>query len=92
VHGEIDRDRAAGARPVVDDHLLAQLLSDLVEHDAGDDIGHSRGGERDDDADRPGRIIQRARRAERNEQQCRGQQRTGKQPYPRAHGILRGDV
>ena len=37
---------AASARPVFDDERLAELLSDLVEHDAGDDVVGVSGGER----------------------------------------------
>ncbi len=47
---------AAGARPVVDDEGVAQLLAGAVEQDARDHVARTAARERDDHLDRPGGV------------------------------------
>ena len=60
-------DNAAGAGPVLDDERLAELLLDLIEHDARNDVVGAAGGERADDQDRARRPLLRAAAAPRND-------------------------
>ena len=55
----VGADRAAGARPVLDHHGLAELLSDLLHHDARDDVARAARAERHDRRDGLGRPILR---------------------------------
>src|SRR5712691_9007506 len=54
-------DRAAGAAAVVDDDRLAERLAHLVRDDPPDDGGAAAGRERDNERDRPVRIVLRGR-------------------------------
>ena len=45
-------ERGAGAAAVLEYEILADLLADLIEHDAASDVGGATGGERHDDLDR----------------------------------------
>jgi len=51
-----------GARPVIDEDLLAEILAHLVGNDAGEEIGGPAGREWNDEADLPRRIGLRRRR------------------------------
>jgi hypothetical protein len=51
-----DPDIAAGAAAVLDHELLAELASELLRHDAGDDVGRAAGRERHHQADGLGGI------------------------------------
>ena len=53
----VGADRAAGARPVLDDHGLAEPLAQPLRHDAGDDVGRAARREADDELDGLVRII-----------------------------------
>jgi hypothetical protein len=55
------RDGAAGAGPVVDQELLAQVFGELLRHRTRRDLDRTPGGERHDDAHRLGRIGYRLR-------------------------------
>ena len=53
-------DGAAGAGPVLDHHLLAPELAEMLGDDAGDHVGPGAGGDRDDHLHRTARIVLRA--------------------------------
>src|SRR5215472_4566327 len=55
-HDRLRGDITAGARPVLDDELLAEPLREPLADQASDDVGAAAGGKADDDADRPRRI------------------------------------
>jgi len=55
-HDRLRGDITAGARPVLDDELLAEPLREPLADQACDDVGAAAGGKADDDADRPRRI------------------------------------
>src|SRR6266850_2580168 len=61
--------------PVVPRIATGARLRDLVEHDAGHDVGDAGGRERHHDADRLGRIIERRRKAARSEEKRRCEKR-----------------
>jgi hypothetical protein len=56
LHHGLGADIAAGARPVLDDHLLTEPLGEPLRHQTGQDVRPAAGGEADDDADRLRRI------------------------------------
>ncbi|MFZ3351486.1 MAG: hypothetical protein WA268_11530 [Xanthobacteraceae bacterium] len=47
---EFGTDIAASARPVIDDDGLAEPIGEPLRHDAGENIGATASGQRDDDA------------------------------------------
>ena len=55
-HDRLGADIAAGARPVLDDELLAEPLRQPLADQARDDVVRAAGGKADDDAHRPRRI------------------------------------
>ena len=55
-HDRLGGDIAAGARPVLDDELLAEPLRQPLTDQARDDVGRAAGGKADNDAHRPRRI------------------------------------
>jgi hypothetical protein len=57
----LDGDGAAGARPVVHDKALVEGACHFVEHDARNNVGDARGGERHHDLDGAVGIIRRGR-------------------------------
>ena len=61
--GHFGGDIARGARPIVDDELLAEVLGQPLAHQPPGDVGPDAGREADDDAHRPRRIVERPRRA-----------------------------
>ena len=54
---EIGAEHAAGTGPVVDEDLLAEFLAELIGDDAADHVVAAAGRERNDQPDRPVRII-----------------------------------
>ena len=52
-------DIAAGADVVLDDELLAELFRQVLAEDARDGVVGAAGGERNDEAHRPRRIVER---------------------------------
>jgi hypothetical protein len=56
VGDELGRDVGGGARPILDDELLAGPLGQPLAHQAGDDVVAARGREADDPAHRSARI------------------------------------
>ena len=83
-HG-FPRDRAVGARPVVDDDRLAELLRQRRRKDAAYGVGQAAGGKLQDQADRLVR-VRRLRQCARRER--RKDQRRGKQLDGLRHGLL----
>src|SRR5262249_20691976 len=75
----LDRDVAAGARPVLDDDLLAESLRQPRPHDAGDGVGAAACGKADDPAHRPRRIGLRPRETRHGRQ--RGNARSQMQKF-----------
>ncbi len=71
---DIDADSAAGAGPVLDHHLLAELLAERLRHEACDHVGSGAGREGHDDTDRPvgiGALCRaRARAGDRKREQA----------------------
>jgi len=59
-HDGLSRDIAAGARPVLNDELLTELLREPLTYYARDDVNRLARGKSDDDAHRPRRIGFRA--------------------------------
>src|SRR5262249_7853516 len=74
-------ERAAGARPVLDHHGLAELFLQRLRDDAADDVGAAAGSERNDHAERPLRPLLR-RGGARAEEPCSGD---GEQVASREH-------
>jgi hypothetical protein len=60
-HDGLGSDIAAGARPVLNDELLTELLGEPLTYYARDDVNRLAGGKSDDDAHRPRRIGLRPR-------------------------------
>ena len=58
-HRLLHRDDAAGAAPVVGDHLLAEPIAKLGGNEAGDDVDAAARSKRNDEPYRPGRIVLR---------------------------------
>ena len=61
-HDRIGRDVAGGARPVLDDELLAEPLGERLTEQTHEDVGAAAGRIADDAAHRPGRIGLRPRK------------------------------
>src|SRR5262249_14666077 len=68
LHDGLGGDIACGARPVLDDELLAEPLGEPLPHQAREDVGRAAGGEADDKPHRPRRIALRRRDARRGSQ------------------------
>src|SRR6185437_16727469 len=66
---------AAGARPVLDDDVLAEDLGELLSDDTGGDVAAGAGGEADDEVHRTGWVIALRQRRQRGEKQggCGGE-------------------
>ena len=63
VHDDLGADIVAGARPVVDDELLAEPLRQILPHQAGQDVDRAAGRIARDHVHRPRRIVEGAGRA-----------------------------
>jgi hypothetical protein len=89
--GEVEADRQGAARAVVDHDLLAELFAELRAENARDGIGRAAGSLRDDEPDRPIRVLRR--RAGRNHASEQGQSESDKthvatpNTSPRRYGI-----
>jgi hypothetical protein len=66
----VDADGERAARPVVDDYRLAQLLRQGRRDDARDVVGGAAGRLRDDQADRPLRVLRGSRPRSPEQQNC----------------------
>src|SRR5262249_48887510 len=62
-HDRLRGDITAGARPVLDDELLAEPLREPLADQASDDVGAAASGKAGDDAHRPARIGLRPNKA-----------------------------
>jgi len=71
-HRRLGGDVAAGARPVLDDELLAEPLGKPLPHQACDDVEPAAGGRADDPTDRPRRIGLRPREMRHRRQRGSG--------------------
>ena len=82
-------DIAAGARPVLDDELLAQALRQRLRHQARDDVGGVAGRKADDHVHRPGRIGLRFGNAWEGRQNAGNRCQVQQSSAAEQHGVAR---
>ena len=89
---EVGADNAAGARAVVDKNLLAKLFAELIGDDPPDHVVTAAGRERNDQPDRPARIIVRGNgsgeRDQRRQETRKADSRCAKFYHVRPQAVL----
>jgi hypothetical protein len=84
----LQREIAAGAGPVVDDHRLAEPLRHCLTDEPRDDVGRAAGGNEHDDGYRPRRVGLRLCNARHGRQRGRARCQMQKLSTGKFHGAL----